>query len=246
MKLNIINSNSSGNCYILQNAKEALIIECGVKFDRIKKALKYNISKVAGCLVSHAHLDHCKGAAGLMQAGVRIYATHGTHKQMNIEAFNHRKKVIDENIQFQVGGFKVVAFGVKHDAAQPVGFLIHHEECGTVLFLTDTVYSPYTFKGLNNLIIEANYCEEVLEEKLNNGTEKFLRDRVIESHLSIQNCKELLKANDLSKVNNIVLIHLSNNHSDAVRFQREVQELTGKNVIVADEGMEIEFGKTAF
>jgi phosphoribosyl 1,2-cyclic phosphodiesterase len=246
MKLNIINSNSSGNCYILQNAKEALIIECGVRFDRIKKALKYIISKVVGCLVSHEHKDHSLDVLQVMQSGIRVYATLGTFKALNIEAFNHRKKVIDENSQFQVGGFKVVAFGVKHDAAQPVGFLIHHEECGTVLFLTDTVYSPYVFKGLNNLIIEANYCEEVLEAKLNNGTEKFLRDRVIESHLSIQNCKELLKANDLSKVNNIVLIHLSNNHSDAEKFQREVKELTGKNVVVADAGMEIEFGKTAF
>lgn len=246
MKLTIINSNSAGNCYILQNAKEALIIECGVRADLIKKALKFNMAKVVGCLVSHAHLDHCKGVLSLMQAGIRIYATHGTLMEMNIEVFNHRKKVITERIPFVIGGFRIVAFDVKHDAAQPVGFLIDHKETGTVLFLTDTVYSPYVFKGLNNVIIESNYCEEILEQKLNNGTGKFLRDRVIESHLSIQNCKELLKANDLSRVNNIVLIHLSDNHSDAARFEKEVHELTGKNVFVADAGMEIEFNKTAF
>lgn len=246
MKLKIINSNSSGNAYILESSKEALLIECGVKFDRIKKALKYNISKVAGCLISHEHKDHSLDILQVMQAGIRVYATMGTHKALSIEAFNHRKKVIDEHAQLEIGEYKVVAFPVKHDAAQPVGFLIYHKECGTVLFLTDTVYSPFTFKGLNNLIIEANYCEEILEKKLNNGTEKFLRDRVIESHLSLQNCKELLKANDLSCVNNIVLIHLSNNHSDAVLFEREVKELTGKRVTVADAGMEIEFNKTTF
>lgn len=247
MRLKIINSNSKGNCYILETDKEALIIECGVMADQVKRALNYNLSKVVGCLITHGHQDHCRGMIGLMRAGITMYATMGTHKETKVEVYNHRKKVITERVQFLVGTFKVIAFEVKHDTEQPVGFLIHHQECGNVLFLTDTVYSPYTFKGLNNAIIEANYCEDILDRKLISGsTDKHVRDRVIESHLSVQNCKTLLKANDLSRVNNIVLIHLSDNHSDATRFEKEVHELTGKNVFVADAGMEIEFNKTAF
>lgn len=246
MKLKIISSGSSGNAYILESANEALLIECGVRLQQIKKALNFNISKVVGCLISHDHLDHCKDAAALMQSGITVYATVGTFKAMKFEVLNHRKRVIDENIQFQVGDFKIVAFGVKHEAAQPVGFLIHHNECGTVLFLTDTVYSPYTFKGLNNLIIEANYCEKTLEAAYEAGMNKKYRDHVLEGHLSIQNCIELLKANDLSQVNNIVLIHLSDSNSDAQRFKQEVSDLTGKWVHIADAGMEIDFNKTAF
>lgn len=247
MKLKIINSNSDGNAYILESAKEALLIECGVKFEEIKKAIGYNISKVVGCLITHEHRDHCGGLIGAFMAGIKVYATRGTHKAISIDAWNYNKRIVEEGKQFDVGGFKVVAFNVKHDAAQPIGFLIHHAECGTVLFLTDTVYSPYRFKGLNNVIIEANYCEHLLEKRFSDGKiEKFLRDRVIESHLSIQNCLELLDANDLSAVNNIVLIHLSDNHSDADNFQKQVQEFTGKQVHVADRGMELEFNKTAF
>lgn len=247
MRLKIINSNSSGNAYILENAKEALLLECGVKTDRIKRALKFNLSKVVGCLVSHEHKDHSLDVIGLMQNGIRVYATMGTWNALNIEAFNYKKVVIKDRVQFSLGGFRIVPFKVQHDAAEPVGFLIHHKECGTVLFLTDTVYSPFTFHGLNNLIIEANYCETILEQRVEFGaTGKFLRDRVKESHLSLQNCLQLLKCNDLSAVNNIVLIHLSDSHSDAKRFEQEVKNLTGKNVTVADAGMEIEFNKTAF
>ncbi len=41
MKLTVLNSNSKGNCYILQNEHEALVIECGVKFSEVKKALQH-------------------------------------------------------------------------------------------------------------------------------------------------------------------------------------------------------------
>ena len=73
-------------------------------------------------------------------------------------------------------------FDVKHDVAEPLGFLIEHEECGLVLFLTDSYYSEYTFPGLNNIIVEANYDQRILDQRLANGEDpKFLRDRVIVS-----------------------------------------------------------------
>ena len=39
MKLKILGSSSEGNCYILENDKEALILEAGVSFGKVKKAL---------------------------------------------------------------------------------------------------------------------------------------------------------------------------------------------------------------
>ena len=142
-----------------------------------------------------------------------------------------------------------MAFGVKHDAKDPVGYLIYHPECGNVLFLTDTFYCPYNFNdvGLNNIIIEANFSRKIIDRKVKDGASpEFLRNRILKSHLSLEYCKELLEANDLSAVNNIVLIHLSDSNSDEEMFQREVTELTGKNVSVASNGMEIPFDKTPF
>nr|HRO18749.1 hypothetical protein [Ferruginibacter sp.] len=75
---------------------------------------------------------------------------------------------------------------------------------------------------------------------------KFLRDRIFKSHMSLATCKGLLQANDLRQVNNIVLIHLSDGNSNAEKFKREVTELTGKMVHVAEAGMCIPFTKNPF
>lgn len=56
MKLKCIASSSAGNCYLLEGGKEILIIELGINFKDTKKALNYDLSKVVGAVVSHAHL----------------------------------------------------------------------------------------------------------------------------------------------------------------------------------------------
>jgi phosphoribosyl 1,2-cyclic phosphodiesterase len=246
MKLKIVGSNSAGNCYIMEGENgEALLIECGLRFKKIIQALKYDIRYVAGCLITHSHGDHCFAVNDVLAKGIKVWATAGEHKAMG--TVGHHNARISQYVPFEVGSFDVVAFKVVHDTPEPVGYLIRHDECGTVLFLTDTVYSPYKFSGLVNVIVEANYCQTVLDRRLAAGENpKFLHDRVIESHMSIAHCKDLLRANDLTHVNNIVLIHLSDGNSDACRFKKEVQDITGKNVHIAEAGMEITFNRTPF
>ena len=64
--------------------------------------------------------------------------------------------------------------------------------------------------------------------------------------MSYDTCKETLLANDLSIVNNIVLIHLSDNNSDAEMFRKGIEEATGKTTFVAKKELKIEFNKTPF
>lgn len=247
MKLIIVGSNSAGNCYILEGDKESLLIECGLNFKRIKQAMGFDLSKAVGCVTSHEHKDHCAAVNDVLKAGIRVFASAGTHKAMGT-INHHNATVLSSDKKMSIGSFSVRAFKVNHDAAEPVGFLIHHEECGTVLFLTDTYYCNYTFPHLNNIIVEANYSQEILDSRLRAGeSPEFLRNRVIQSHMSLETCKQLLRANDLRQVNNIVLIHLSDGNSDAVQFKREVEECTGKAVHVAIAGMVIEnFNKQPF
>jgi len=56
MLLDVLGSSSKGNCYLLHNDKECLVLETGVPFMEVKKVLNFNISKVVGVCVSHAHL----------------------------------------------------------------------------------------------------------------------------------------------------------------------------------------------
>lgn len=247
MKLKIISTGSKGNAYILENDKEALLIECGVHITEIKKALDYNLKKVAGCIVTHEHMDHAKSINEVMRLGINVHATAGTFRRTGFSVPSPRQKTLVNQTTYTIGGFRVMPFDVKHDAEEPVGFLITHPECGKVLFLTDTYYCEYTFSGLNNVIIEANYSKAIIDKKY--GTEsglEFLRNRILKSHFSLENCKGMLQANDLSGVNNIVLIHLSDSNSDEVLFQKEVFDLTGKNVTVASNNMVIDFNRTPF
>jgi len=247
MTLHIINTGSAGNCYIFEAKDAVLIVECGVPFKDVKKALKFDLSKVVGCLVTHEHGDHFKYGSEFASFSVPIYAsfgTHGNNKFKTIPTYSQRQ--IKASTAFICGPFYILPFDVKHDAAEPLGFLIQHPEMGNTLFLTDSMYSPYTFNNLNNIIIEANYCEDILDRKLAEGANGFVRDRVINSHMSIQTCEQLLLANELSAVNNIVLIHLSDSNSDAQAFQKRITSSTGKNVTVASKGMKMEWNLNPF
>ncbi|SFS30457.1 MBL fold metallo-hydrolase [Lutibacter maritimus] len=245
MKLKVIGTGSKGNCYLLENENEALIIEAGVNIQSIKQALNFNVSKVAGCIVSHEHMDHAKSIEDLLKVGINTYASKATFKALKIE--NHRAIPMVNKGLLTIGNFKVMPFDVQHDAAEPFGFIIKHNDCGNVLFLTDTFYCAYTFKNLNNIIIEANFSQKIIDAKMRAGaTPEFLRNRILKSHLSLENCLEALSKNDLSKVNNIVLIHLSDSNSNEVEFQKTVEKATQKTVTVANNGISINFNKTPF
>lgn len=249
MILRILGSNSKGNCYILEaeHTTESLLIECGVRWDKMKQGLNFKLNRVAGCLLTHEHGDHAKSYDDLLKAGIKVVSSYGTHKALG-GVSHHRACVITHGQTIYIGGFTVKAFNVKHDCAQPFGYLIHHEECGSVLFITDSYYVPYTFPNINNIIVEANYSKEIIDRKRSSGyLPQFLNDRIIASHMSLETCKDLLRANDLSQVNNIVLIHLSDGTSDALNFKNQITALTGKNVHVADAGDVLySFNKTPF
>jgi phosphoribosyl 1,2-cyclic phosphodiesterase len=51
----VCNSGSSGNGYVLETDKEALLIEAGCRFADIKKMLNFNVSKIQGLIISHEH-----------------------------------------------------------------------------------------------------------------------------------------------------------------------------------------------
>lgn len=243
MNLKVIGSGSKGNAYLLENEEEALLIECGVGISKIKEALNFNLKKLDGCIVTHEHGDHSQSVSKLMSYGIDVHATTGTHKALSTYG-SHRAKSFQYREFFTLGNFKIMAFDVLHDAAEPCGFVINHKETGNVLFLTDLIFSAYTFPNIHNIIIEANYDEDLAKRKLSDM--EFLRNRIIKNHMSIDTCIKTLKANDLSKVNNIVLIHLSDSNSNANDFKNRVELATGKNVSIADEGLSINFNKTPF
>lgn len=232
MKLIVLGSSSRGNGYILTNGKEALIIECGIPFNAAKKALDFNVSSISGILVSHRHGDHAKYLPDYAQTGAKVFAGE------DVLSGKENGVVIEGPIcRTSMGRFDVTAFEVPHDVPT-FGFHIHHPETGNTLFLTDTYLCEYVFPDLSNILIEANFSAEILQSNLRSGIiPKLVSDRVWESHMDIETAKGILKAHDLSKVVNIVLIHLSGHNSDAKMFEREIMGLTGRPAHIARKGL---------
>lgn len=181
-----------------------------------------------------------------MKLGIETYALSDVFRKTGNSIKSPFQNDISHGKVFQVGNFNVMPFDVRHNVPC-VGFLIDHPETGRFIFLTDTNFCDYTFPNLNNIIIEANFCHDIIKKKYGIHNDKeFLKNRILKDHFSLRDCKEMLLANDLRKVQNIILIHLSDNNSDEKRFQKEVYELTGKKTVCASKGLEIEFNKDVF
>ena len=80
MKLHVLGSSSSGNCYLFQSEKtgEVLAVEAGVKFNKVKKVLDFNLNSIVGCIVSHEHGDHAKCVGDFINACIPCYMSQGT------------------------------------------------------------------------------------------------------------------------------------------------------------------------
>jgi phosphoribosyl 1,2-cyclic phosphodiesterase len=243
MRLKVLGSGSSGNCYILQGAGISLLLECGLPWKQILRGLDFNISNVAGCLVSHEHGDHSKAVVGAMNAGIDVYTSVGTVEALNISGWamnSYRLSFAQPIKQFKAHDFNILPFEVEHDAAEPFGFLIHHPDMGKLLYITDSFYCKYRFT-VEHIMIECNFSIDILRRNMEmGGLDPVLAQRLLKSHFSLENVKEFLMANDLTNVRDITLIHLSDKNSDSQLFKWEIEKLTGKMVYIASPGLEIE------
>lgn len=225
MQIKVIGSSSAGNCYKISDGKTSLLLEAGLPIKKIKQGCDFDLSSIDGCLISHSHGDHSKSARDVMSAGVELYCSQDTASECALEGC-HRLHIIEPLSNTFVGSFQVFSFPVHHDVTN-YGYMIYSSFTGeNLMFMTDSYYTEHKFKNLNYIMIEANYSNESLAEAEN-------KNRLRRSHMSIENCIEMLKANDLSRVREIWLIHLSSSNADADDFKRRIQELTGCEVYIA-------------
>ena len=225
-------SGSRENCYRVTDGSTPLLLECGIPFREIQKGLHFRVSEVAVCLVSHEHKDHSKAVRDVMKAGIDCYMSAGTAEALGISG--HRLHIIKAKQQFRIGTWKILPFETQHDAQEPLGFLLANRNGDKLLYATDTFYIRYRFQGLTHIAVECNYSLDILRANVEAGmVEPALKNRILKSHFSLENVKNFLKANDLSKVQEIWLLHMSDGNSDANRFKREIQELAGKMVFIA-------------
>ena len=237
MVLKCLGSGSSGNCYLFEASDGVLILECGIPFIEIKKALRFQLNGVLGCVISHEHKDHSKCLKDLLRSGIKVLALPEVFDSQQVSNRVFCKELHPMH-GYQVGGFKIFCLSVAHDVPC-LGFVIEHREIGKLLFITDTMMLEYRIPKLNHIMIEANYADDILQYDIDNGiVPSSLRNRLMHSHMEIETTKGILRANDLSAVSEIILVHLSGNNGDARRFAKEISETAGKPTYIAKSGAE--------
>lgn len=239
IRVNVLASGSKGNCTAVTTNAEIILLDVGVNFGTLQRAL--NFKNPISVFLTHEHSDHVNKStlAELLKRGVEVYMTEGTAQALKLKP-RHNLKIFEP---LGVGYFEqdilndeitVYADKVAHDAAEPVGFWVeapvdaYGNRSGVVAYVTDTDEVPYEILP-QIMIIEANHDTETL---LAADIDAHQKQRILHNHLSIEKVAKYFKNADKEFLQEVHLIHISKRHGNAEKFRQIVQEIVGDNVKV--------------
>lgn len=229
--IKVIGSGSSGNCYLADFNGTQILLECGLPFKTIQKALNFKLSTIEACLVTHEHIDHSKAVKDLIKNSINVYATKGTFDALNVKS--HRAKTLQKNdTEYKTIIFNNLAvkpFYSIHDAQEPVSFYIRDLKTNeSLLFVTDTAYMPYKIPNVDILMVECNYVKNVIDSNIKNDSLNLsLRNRIVKNHMSLETLLKALKQANLSNLKKIYVLHLSDTNSQEKVILEAIQRQTG-------------------
>ena len=230
MRLCSIASGSSGNCIYVGSDKTHLLIDTGISKKRIDESLSelgITGEELSGILVTHEHSDHIQGLGVFSRKyNIPIYATKGTIK--GIQEYKNLGKMpegiyhevsVDES--FRIGDLDVKPFAISHDANEPSGYRVGHQDKSVAVATDLGIYDDYIVENLKNLdaiVLEANHDVHMLEV---GPYPYYLKQRVLgnRGHLSNELTGRLLCNILHENLKYIMLGHLSkeNNYAELAR-----------------------------
>lgn len=242
-------SGSSGNCHLINDGKDFILIDAGLSGRQIENKLKevgVDPRSVSAILVSHEHSDHLCGVGILSRRyNIPIYANTGTWKAMeskigNIKEENIKYFISNEN--FSIGNFNIRPYRISHDASEPVGFSIHKDHV-KISIATDLGYINEEIideiGGSDLVVLESNHDEEMLKA----GSYPYpLKRRVLSNvgHLSNESAGNAIVDLVNKNVKSVLLAHLSKeNNFPELAIATVKNILESKKIII---GKDIELG----
>ena len=239
MKLKVLGSSSSGNCYILESDNEALIIEAGLPFMEVKKALNFNVRKIKAVIITHIHSDHHLHWYEYARAGIPVF-----------EPFKNDGKSLEfDNSQFRIRAFPNISkdghwFHGNNDGSECpcYGFYIEHPDLGLLVYVTDTECVRWRFSNVNHILVEANHSYDLIDNEAVNYS------HVMRGHMSLQTALDFISTNDNPALRNVVLLHLSDKNSDSEQFLQKTKETVkyGVDCYIAEKGLEVDLNLCPF
>lgn len=231
-------SGSTGNSSIVQSNKTKILVDVGESAKKIAEALaSINVDpfSIDAILITHEHSDHVKGLAVFSKKyNVPVYA--------NIETWNamqkYKEKLNEENIKtftfnkFKIGDIEVNPFPIPHDAANPCGFNLFHDNKKMSIATDIGHMSKEIITNLSDssfLLLEANYEPEILKCS---SYPYMLKERIKgpNGHLSNSDAGKTISYLIDHGLNKVMLGHLSKeNNFPELAYKTVVEELIEHN-----------------
>lgn len=234
-----LSSGSSGNCMYVGNDKNKILVDIGISKKKIIDSLKsinLKLRFIDGILITHEHLDHCRGLDILSKSyDIPIYLNEGTYNAILNRGYNIKNVIIVENDEFSIGDLDIRMFKVPHDAVDPVGYTIINKN-RRVSIVTDVGYISNeifdSIKDSNTILIESNYNEYMVKM---GPYPQFLKDRILGKygHLSNEECGNIVVELIKNFPKRIILGHLSKTNNFPELAYKTVEK------IVCNNGFEI-------
>jgi phosphoribosyl 1,2-cyclic phosphodiesterase len=230
MKIHAIASSSKGNAILVDDGITKLLLDAGLRFKELQKKCPCKISEVDAVLISHEHGDHVKAVPDLLKRGKECYASEGTWGALVGGLPRWPRFPCYHKLSFEVGTFKIIPFNVKHDANQPFGYMGKSRETNKrFVYIVDSGVVYFDFKGITHWLLEANHYEAGIK---NADLDERVKERILRNHMSFERLSQFMKESDLSKTEQIHLLHLSNGNSNERKFVQDLQRQTGVPVYV--------------
>lgn len=135
--------------------------------------------------------------------------------------------------------FKIQTFELVHDVPC-YGFYVSHTEMGNLIYASDTEYIKYRFKGLNHILVEANYSKDLISDIPQK------RRHVLTGHMEIDTTCEFIKANRSAALRNVILLHLSNESASETEFLDRAKKVIDCPVYIARRGLSVSMNLIPF
>lgn len=228
MKFTQHHSSSKGNLYVIELASgNQIIIDPGVPFAKLKKAMKYDLSKVVCCLLSHEHLDHSKSVVDLLKAGIPVYASQGTLESLHLDLVRNAN-IVKHGVSVWLEGLVgFYPFSVEHDATEPFGFYVCDIDTEDYLFYAVDLAFCETLPSLpfSIIAIECSFDKYLLEQNiLDKKIYESVAKRLLDSHMEFSVCLDYLKKCNLSKCQKIHLLHCSKMNLDIRKAKKIIEQ----------------------
>ncbi len=220
MRLAVLGSGSGGNSLIVESGGHRLLIDAGFSCRQIEQRLAglgEDAGRLDALLLTHEHHDHCRGVDVLARRySLPVYATQGTFDGC---AFGSEVMALARTVRSgrpfeapEASGFWIEAFGVPHDAREPVGYVIEDAEgcrAGLVADLGSRSQLAWgRLRDLDCLVIESNHDLQMLRT----GPYPWhLKQRVAGRHGHLSNHDAAAGTVELlgDRLSSVVLYHLS-------------------------------------